>query len=629
MKKNLLIVCFNYRDIDKISKLDLTKYANVVVASDELRVHKQCEKLEAIDQVTFLHKPISYPGVSVSVMKMIDKVNIYLDKVTELGIFSKNELFWTYHVEGGGYTTQKLQDALLAIESAYLILNENMINEVIIIGSDNELSIKALKRLAFIKGYKISSYNHRYALDKKSIRGFIRPMYLLFRSLICKIRSEKFNYVKKSKIILFQICGSSSKHVQNALFPQKIFLKGDFTPLNIIWGNTKEVKKINNRGYKAIAIEYYLKYSDFFISLYKMILIFTKSKILKDLFYQTNTFTYKGIDLKDIIYETVVQYLYTDGPENYRYRVAVQRFASECSEHVVAIKYCAVKSLTQSSILSEIMEDKYLKFDYDLGVRMRDQYEEHNSKKYQNFLHNNFIRFSPNEILKKNLMEDVNVDEKSVIIFGNGRANNHFENLKIFSKADSKAEIGIKKDYDIYILLDFQAPSAGYNSVEEIVYLSNTIVDFVKRNRNIALIIKPYPSIDMSLLSNIILNKTDNIYLVDKKLLPDHALNIADVIFCKFSTLGVEGMIYDTQVVSILLDNEKLFKVFGDSAEYIYKKEELIFFLETSLNSKDNFIKWKNSFKEKRKKFLKEYYPKQEKSSDEIIVETITKILKH
>ena len=86
-------------------------------------------------------------------------------------------------------------------------------------------------------------------------------------------------------------------------------------------------------------------------------------------------------------------------------------------------------------------------------------------------------------------------------------------------------------------------------------------------------------------------------------------------------------MIYDAQVVSIILDNEKLFKVYGNSAVYISKKEDLKIFLNSTLNSKKSFDLWKESFKKNREKFLNEYYPKLEKTSEEIIVDEICKIL--
>ena len=147
----------------------------------------------------------------------------------------------------------------------------------------------------------------------------------------------------------------------------------------------------------------------------------------------------------------------------------------------------------------------------------------------------------------------MNISDSAVILFGNGRASNHFKNLDTFSKEDSMRILGIKNNHDIYILLDLQSPSAGYNSVEEIIHLLKTLVEFVDDKKNIALIIKPYPSANFSWLSNLIRHRSENIYLLDKKQLPDHALNVADVIFCKFSTMGVESMIYDTQVVSFYL----------------------------------------------------------------------------
>ena len=94
--------------------------------------------------------------------------------------------------------------------------------------------------------------------------------------------------------------------------------------------------------------------------------------------------------------------------------------------------------------------------------------------------------------------------------------------------------------------------------------------------------------------------------------------------FCKYSTLGMESMIYDTQVVSTLFDNEDVFKFFGDSAEYIYSIKELENLMKKNFSSQESFINWKDSYRAKRENFLKNYYPNLEKSSEEIIVQTIS-----
>lgn len=625
-QKKLLLVCLDVEDFKKISKIDLSNFSEVVVASDNIKVHKECKKLK-IYKTTFLQKPISYTKISKNVLGMTDKVNIYLSRVAEAGIFNKTELLWDYHVEGG-YTTQRLQDVLIAIECAYRIFDEYEINEIIIIGYNNHIETNILRKLAPVKGCKISFYNSKPRIDQNKIKDFFRPFYYLIKSLVFKIKSKKLNFLKKHNIVLFQMCHAVPSYVENILFPQNELKKNGLTPVNLVWGNTNEVKRIIDKGHNAVAGEYYLKYSDIFKSLYKIILIFINFKSLKNKFYEESFFKYRDIDVADIVFDSIYKYLYTDGPENYRYRVATQRFTKEYSEYFVAIKHCAAKFLKRGSILSEIIEDKYLKFEYSLGFNFEHEYTKHIIKKNYDFLNNKFIRFVFNEIDKKQLVNNLNFSNDSVIVFGSGRFNKHFNNVKNLSKSESKKKIGIKKEYDIYLLLDLQAPVTGYISVEEIIYLLNILINTAKEHPNLALIIKPYPSVDISLLSEIANTKTNNVFLIEKNSLPDDALNVADVIFTKFSTMGVESMIYNAQVVSVHYNKDKANEIYGDAAEYIYGGEKLNEFLKYTFNSKSNFIIWKNSFKERRENFIQKYFPKLEKSSDKILADEIIKNIK-
>lgn len=621
-KKNLLIVCLNRKDISMIKDINFSGYKNITVASDDLEVHDYCNKLDLINHVTFIQKAISYPKVLNGVIEIIDRVNLYFDKISKLNLFNKKEIFWTYQVDGG-YTTQRVQEILLTIECFTLIFKKYNINEVIGIGHKSSLTIKILERVSALNDYNLSLFNKRQPILKNKIKDNIRPIYFLVRSIYNKITSKRDKRLVNN-IILFQICGSSAKHIQNALFPQKDFLKSEFNPLNIIWGNTKEVNNINQMGYKAISMESYLKYSHILLSIYKGLLVFLCSKKLKKLFFDAEEYLYKGINVSDLIYESIFQYLYTDGPENYRYRNAAKRFRLIYSDHIVAIKYCAAKFLAQGTILSELLEDKYLKFDYEVGLQGPQLYKKFNSMKHLEFFSNNFYKFAPNEIERKYLIEYMNIPSSNAIKFGAGRASVHFKNNEVLNKNKSRSILGIKKEYDINILLNFNGSLAGFESLEEVIYLSETLIEFAKNNQNIALIIKPHPSANLSPLKYLINGKTQNIYLVDKNALPDNALNISDVMFCKYSTMGMEAMIYDVQVVSVLLDNENVFKFYGNSAKYIYKKNELSFFLNSIFSSKDKFMLWKKSYQEKREKFVKDYYPELDLSSGEIIVKTIS-----
>ena len=167
-------------------------------------------------------------------------------------------------------------------------------------------------------------------------------------------------------------------------------------------------------------------------------MIFINLKSLKNKFYKESFFKYRDIDVTDLVFDSIYKYLYTDGPENYRYSVATQRFIKEYSEYFVAIKHWAAKFLKKGSILSEIIEDKYLKFEYSLGLNFEMEYTKHNIKKNYDFLNNKFIRFVFNEIDEKQLVNNLNFSNDSVIIFGSGRFNKHFDNVKNLSKSESK-----------------------------------------------------------------------------------------------------------------------------------------------------------------------------------------------
>lgn len=626
-QKNLLILCPDVKNFKKIYKLNLLNYKKIVLVSDDIKVHKECEKIDLISVVSFIRKPISYRVVSFNVKKMIDKVNIYLNKVANKNFFDKKDLFWECHVEGG-YTTQILQDTLLAIECAYSIFDNNKISNIILFGQDNLIETEIFKRVAYNKGCKIDYFDRRYIINKNVLKNLIKPIYYLFRSIICKILSNRPKFLKKKNIVLFQIPGISTKHIENNLFSQKELYKNGLAPLNIIWGGATKVKKIENRGYQVISIEYYLKYKQILLSMHKMLLIFCSYKYLKKLFFSKSTFNHRGIDISDIVFKIVFQYLYTDGPENYRYRTAAQLFFKNFSNYIVAIKYSAAKSLPQGRILSEIIGNKYLKFDYSMGLYFYNEYNNYNSKKNNYFLNNNFIRFARNEIEKKSMVKNENVSRSSILKYGSGRDSKHFYNSKFLKKEKSRKKLGIKNIYQFYILLDFQEPRHGYISFEEVIYITNTLVDFVKKNSNICLIIKPYPNSNaVSLIKDLINKRSKNIYLITSISSPDHFLNIADIIFTKFSSLGIESMIYDTQIVSLHLDKEKTFKVFGNAAKYLYKKKDLVDFLDDKLSSKNNFFEWKKSFEDKRKKFINDYYPKLDYNSEKIIAMTLKKYL--
>ena len=67
----------------------------------------------------------------------------------------------------------------------------------------------------------------------------------------------------------------------------------------------------------------------------------------------------------------------------------------------------------------------------------------------------------------------------------------------------------------------------------------------------------------------------DNIIVYDKVLSILHFLNVSDVLITKYSAIGVEAILFDKLVISILPDTQKGFKAYDDAAIYVKEKEEI------------------------------------------------------
>jgi hypothetical protein len=82
-KENLLIVCFDVKDLNSIDKIDLSNYRKIIIASDDFRVHEECKKLEFAYGISFLQRPIPYTTVVDDVVQIIDKSNLFYKEVEE------------------------------------------------------------------------------------------------------------------------------------------------------------------------------------------------------------------------------------------------------------------------------------------------------------------------------------------------------------------------------------------------------------------------------------------------------------------------------------------------------------------------------------------------------------------
>lgn len=620
-KKRLLFPCDSENKFEQIVNfLDFNNYEEVVVVSDDFKIYELSAQYEQIS-FTFLKKTLSYTKVAKDVAHIVDTINRYFKNPEICKIFDKDLTVWTHNIEGGD-TTQTIQDMLLYIENIENIIRSFRIDYVVFFSkptlmveqilyeiskNDKNIEIEMLKRKVFNlnkKQYKQVFKNLAKIFYFPIVKFYIKLKY-------SKIAIENFY---DEKIILFQLCNNAQKHIDNILFTFDEFTNRGYTPLIITWNGLNSNDYLEKLGHKVLPLEMLLSWNDFAVSLFKPIQIVMKKNILRKIFYEKYEIRYKNITLNNLIFPNLVKYLLTEAPDNYRLRKACDKIVFQ--EHIRAVKYCSAYFAKDGSILADSLGDQYVKFNYNVGVLIPNRYTTYDYKKHKSFFDNNFITFLPNNIEKQYLLSEIETDESLIKIMGSGKAGIHFKKAVDLTKKESFEKLGLQDNYELYILVDYPVELFGFCSLEEIYQTLKVLFDFIKTRTKIALLVKPHPSAKLYMLHTLVKKYAlKNIIVMDKKTSIPELLRISDLFICKFSTLGIEAMIYDVQVVSCLFDKEPIFKMFGDSAHYVYSYNELKELLEKIFVSKDSFDFWKDSYKEKRKLFIEQYYPELNESS--------------
>jgi len=140
--------------------------------------------------------------------------------------------------------------------------------------------------------------------------------------------------------------------------------------------------------------------------------------------------------------------------------------------------------------------------------------------------------------------------------------------------------------------------------------VTNTLLNFARNCPDAALIIKPHPAHQPGMLERLIEHyPLPNVFLINKDMLPYHALMAADVVVTKFSTVGIEAMIFGRPVVSVMLDNEDRWQfVYGDAAEYVKTVNALAELLEKLVDDAEFRPKWTEAQRERQEYFLAQYF---------------------
>lgn len=628
--KNILIVCRSVEELRLLSRIKIEPESNYIVASDDLRVHREVEKYPWVNKVCFIEKMESFYNVADDVIKFLEIINKRLESFAdnEHGI-PKELLFWIRHAEGG-MTTQRIQDLLLLIRSYQFVFDTYKINSIMVLSrsgmqwEDNVLIQTAQNRNVDVQ--VIGRY--RFSVLKGKILAFLniyaREPYYILNILRAKFYG-KFIFKKTESStdeIVVQLCSSAPKHLVQCIPLVKAIEKKGYNPVVLCWGAYKGAKQIRREQLWAEELENWVPISTILVSLKKVFKSWKKAVERRKDLLSNPDLQYQSVPIGKLLWPSVNFFFVAELAQRYRLMIASKNYFER--HHPLAIKFWTLifpEAVIPFIHLKKKKGENPLIFHWPSPL-----YSPENPYEHQLIPVDLVLAANPKQ---KKLLAEIGFPLNKIISVGQGYRDNIIDVQKKYTQNQSRSYLKIPSAYSTYIFYDPGYIIRGYCAFSEQVSTTEVLLDFAKTNPSVALMIKPHPSHHTGILeSQITSYSLQNVFLINNKMLPYHSLNAADFLITKFSAIGIEAMYFKRPIISAIIDNEKRFKLFEEVAEYVYTNQELYNLLSKIINDEEYRYYWSSKQKEKAKIFLNELTFKTSKSSFELAADAIDALIK-
>ena len=593
-KKKILIVCRSLNEVQLLSNIKPQSESHYIIASDDIRVQKIVNKYTWVNEVCWIEQMESFFNVANYVIDFVDIINQWLKHFGDdkQGV-STDLLFWIKHAEGG-MTTQRIQDLLLLIRSYLHLIESNNITDIIIIShpemqwEDDVLIETARSRNIDIKMIgtkrpdvligKIMALFNVYAREPYFILNFIRAKFGSF-----------FRLKKESteKEIVFQLCSSENKHVAHTAPLMKSLKNKGYNPVALCWRAPGGAKKVRKMGLRAEELEKYGPLSSIWEGNYRVLHTWRKALARKEEFLSHPELQYMSVPLGSLLWPSIKFFFAGELPQRYRLMRAIRIYYACHSP--LAIRFWTTSSpegqITCQSLNKNSKSISFSSFGF------HDLLENPYVNRKRPFHEDLMLVLGPAQ--KKKMVEQMGFQLKNIVIIGQVSWEHYSNAQKKYTQNKSYSILNVPSKFSTYILYDSGSILRGYLSVREQVETTTFLLNFAKTHPSVALIIKPHPNHKSGYLESLLNTYSlNNVFMIDKKMSLFHCLNVADFLITKFSTSGIEAMYLEKPVISLILDNEKKFKLYGTAAQFIQNIEELNNLMNCLVNDDNYKSKW-------------------------------------
>ena len=358
--------------------------------------------------------------------------------------------------------------------------------------------------------------------------------------------------------------------------------------------------RVHREGFPVVLLESHVSFLTIAAALLRALMIFVRARWSYHDFSSDRRFRYRGVPLAGLLWPSIVYFFTAEVPQRYMLRAALMEYLRHHSP--AAVKLWAGGVVYESSCLVELLRNsgrRSLFVMWVLGVIGDDPYE----SRYEAV--DLFLASGSRHAayLKRN-----GFSERRIVSVGMSR----YDRLRAFrdahSPSSSRQLLGIPATYSFHVLLDAGVVMRGYCSRQEQIEALEVVLQFAKDHPAVAALIKPHPSHHHGMLDDLIDSYAlENVFRISKNSLPYHAINAADVVLTKYSTIGLEAMLFERPVISLILDGEERFKIFDHAAAYVMSSRECAQLLAKLARDRACFETWRDDQARQHRLFLKGY----------------------
>lgn len=631
--RSTLIVCRDWESLAALNKLRPVKAERYVVASDDARVRLEAASLPWVADVRWLDRMESFYSVAGDVIRITEEMNRWLKTLADEDRgFPSSLLFFPRSAEGG-MTTQRIQDALLLIRS-YLHLIESCDSSRVLIvvrpgflWEDEVLAATARAKRLSIQRIE-SRMSAAWGEAKSAGALYARAAYYAVNVARIGAVSRRFGKdVDPEGGIVFQLCSSAHKHVENIVPLMKALKDRCCRPIALCWHSRDRYtrnpgsRQIRREKLEAHDLERFCSITHVLRSLVRGYRTWRAARGGKEKLFDSPALEYQGVRLGPLLWPSVRYFLIVEAPEAYRFRIAINRYFER--RHPVAVKLWGATGLSEGYLAWECLssrKERPLFFFYTMGANIDWPYDEPSSPVD--------LLFVPGEVQRSTA--NSNVPAENIFVCGQARYDGLTEFRARHAPSESRRLLGIPENPGLKVLYDHNIALRGFLSERERASALSGLLQFADSAPEASLLIKPHPS-DTSQFAwdggRRAVSK--NVFLIEKTSAPYHALNATDLLITKYSTIGIEAMLFERPVICCALDGERRIDIYKGASEFLCSVEELKNLLSRLAGDDEFRVRWVAERLIRQKAFLARYFTKMPESAASVQARILLERLRH